>query len=77
MNEFHFEIKSILIPDSASELAWETPEENDNLLTTMVEEEEDEDESDSENSVSNIERIAPYSSISEVYLHNLSEMESD
>ncbi|KAL3275553.1 hypothetical protein HHI36_020309 [Cryptolaemus montrouzieri] len=36
--------KRISFRDSASELAWETPEENDGLLTTMVEEDEEAEE---------------------------------
>jgi hypothetical protein len=63
----------IIFADSASELAWDTPEENSELLSTMQEEdEEEEDKSDEElthKPVSNLEGMAPYSSISEVTLN--------
>lgn len=59
--------------DSASELAWDTPEESSELLSTMPEEDEEENEkSDDESAkkpVSNIEAMAPYSTISEVTLN--------
>ncbi|KAJ8981073.1 hypothetical protein NQ317_007210 [Molorchus minor] len=65
--------------DSASELAWDPPEETNDLLSPMIEEEEEcEEESEemdqksvsSNGPLDNLERMAPISSISEVTLFN-------
>lgn len=75
MNPIHF------LLDSASELAWEAPDETSEMLSPMLEEEEeenvnkeeeeDEDDEDLPNivsSTSNLQSMAPISSISEVTL---------
>ncbi|XP_018567332.1 contactin-associated protein-like 2 isoform X2 [Anoplophora glabripennis] len=70
--------RRISFRDSASELAWDNPEEASDLLSPMPEEDEDE-ESEEElslkpvsivNPTGNIESMAPLSSISEVTLFN-------
>ncbi|RZC34755.1 uncharacterized protein BDFB_004596 [Asbolus verrucosus] len=63
--------KRISFRDSTSELEWDTPEENSELLSSMQEEDEESEISEEElthKPVSNIETMAPYSSISEVPL---------
>lgn len=73
MNPIHF------LLDSASELSWEAPDEISEMLSPMLEEEEEEnvnkeEEEDDEDlpnivsSSSNLQSMAPISSISEVTL---------
>lgn len=71
----------IFLLDSASELSWETPEENNEFLSPMPEEEEEDEEDDeaikklvsNQKVAENISRMAPLSTLSEVTLSNESE----
>lgn len=71
--------------DSASELTWETPEENEEFLSPMPEEDEEnvEDDDDEDatkklvsngNAATNLIRMAPLSTISEVTLFHESNL---
>lgn len=74
---FHAYPIYIFYIDSASELAWDNPEEASELLTCMPEEDEESEEEELNlkpvsitNPMGNIGSMAPLSSISEVTLFN-------
>lgn len=70
------------LTDNASELSWESPEENNEFLSPMPEEEEEEEDEDDDaikklvsNNIlsSNVNRMAPQSTLNGVTLNNVSD----